>query len=78
MKAQLKVYHLSCSHTNGLDREFASAHIEQILQAGSQQIDDEDVVQTLLPKVVYLRYASCGHGAAGRSIGQREGQVRDY
>lgn len=27
-------YHLSSSHTDGLDLEFPTAHVEQILEAG--------------------------------------------
>jgi hypothetical protein len=52
-------YHLSCCHAHRLDREFAPAHVEQVFQAGSKQVDDEDVVQSLLTKVVYLGYTRC-------------------
>ena len=48
-------HHLPCSHAHRLDREFAPTHVEQVLEAGPQQVDDQDVVQTLLAKVVYLR-----------------------
>ncbi len=52
-------HHLPRRHANGLHRELPSTHIEQVLQARAQEIDDEDVVQALLSKVVYLRDSGC-------------------
>jgi len=52
-------YHLPGSHADGLENEFSTAHIEQIFETGPQQVDDEDVVQPLLTKVVNLRDAGC-------------------
>ena len=48
-------HHLSRGHTHGLDRELAPTHVEQILQTGPEQINDENVVQSFLSKMVYLR-----------------------
>jgi hypothetical protein len=33
--------------------------VEQILQTGAQQVDDQDVVQALLAKVVDIRDPGC-------------------
>ena len=52
-------HHLSRGHTNGFDRELAPTHVEQILQTGPEQINDEDVVESFLSKVVYLRDTGC-------------------
>ena len=57
--ARISEYHLLCSHADSLDGELAPTHVEQVLQARPQKIDDEDVVQALLPKVVYLRDTGC-------------------
>ena len=54
-----QTHHLPRRHAHRLDRELAPTHVEQVLQARAQKIDDEDVVQALLPKVVYLRDAGC-------------------
>lgn len=47
-------HHLPRSHAHRFDRELAPTHIEQVLEAGTQQVDDQDVVQTLLAEMVYL------------------------
>ena len=52
------VYHLLSGHADGLYAEFPAAHIEEVLEVGSEEIDDKDIVQTLLAEVVHLRYAS--------------------
>lgn len=51
-----QTYHLPRCHADRLDRELAPAHVEEVFQARTKQVDDEDVVQALLPEVVYLRY----------------------
>jgi hypothetical protein len=51
-------HHLSCSHADGLYRELPPAHIEKIFETGSKEVDDQDVVQTFLAKVVDLRDSS--------------------
>ena len=50
-------YHLLCYHDNGLDGELAVAMVEEVLQAGPQQVNDQDVVKTLLTEVVDIRDA---------------------
>ena len=50
-------YHLFCYHDNGLDGELAVAMVEEVLQAGPQQVNDQDVVKTLLAEVVDIRNA---------------------
>ena len=50
-------YHLLGYHDNRLDGEFPVAVVEQVLQAGAEQVDDQDVVQALLAKVVNIRNA---------------------
>ena len=52
-------HHLPCSHANGLDREFSITHVEEIFETRPQKIDDEDVVQTFLAKMVDLRDTNC-------------------
>lgn len=47
-------YHLLRYHHDGLDGELPVAVVEQVLQAGSQQIYDQYVVEALLAKVVYI------------------------
>lgn len=47
-------YHLLCRHDDCLDGELAAAHVEEILEGRAEEINDEDVVQTLLAKVVHL------------------------
>ena len=50
-------YHLLCYHDHGLDGEFAVAMVEEVLQAGPQQVNDQDVVEALLTEVVDIRNA---------------------
>ena len=47
-----KTHHLPRNHAHRLDREFVPAHIEQILEAVPQQVNDQNVVQTLLSEIV--------------------------
>lgn len=49
--------HLLRGHARGLDAELATAHVKQVLQTGAEQVDNENVVQALLAKVVGLRDA---------------------
>ena len=51
--------HLLCGHTNGLDAELAVAEVEEIFQVRTQEVDDENVMETLLSKMVDLRNADC-------------------
>jgi hypothetical protein len=45
---------LARSHATSLDRKLAAAHVEQVLEGRSEEVDDENVVQALLAKVVDL------------------------
>jgi hypothetical protein len=47
-------HHLLSSHTNSLDCKLSPAHIKQILQIQAQKINNKNVVQTLLSKVMNL------------------------
>lgn len=51
-------YHLLRDHDHRLDGEAAVAVVEEILQTRSEQVDDEDVVEALLAKVVDIGDAS--------------------
>jgi len=46
-------------HADGLDVKFSAAHVKQIFETGTQKVDYEDVVETLLTKVVNLRDPGC-------------------
>lgn len=50
-------YHLLCYHDDRLDGELAVAVVEQVFQAGTEEINHEYVVKTLLAEVVYIRNA---------------------
>lgn len=75
MAATAATHHLLRSHAHRLDRELASAHVEQVLERGTEQVDHEHVVQAFLTKVIYLRNAGCCSGLESgvRSIGNRVG-----
>jgi hypothetical protein len=59
MGARLSTYHLLRYHDNGLDGELAVAVVEQVLQAGPEQVDDQDVVEAFLAKVIDIRDPGC-------------------
>lgn len=56
--------HLLGGHDDGLDAKLAAAHVKEILKRRAEQVDDQNVVQTLLTKVVHLRNT----GAAGEDL----------
>lgn len=62
-----KTHHLARRHAHGLDRELAAAHVEQVLETRPEEVDNEDIMEPLLPKVVYLRNPRCRAGGAARS-----------
>jgi len=64
-----KTNHLLCGHTNGLDAELASAEVEEVFKVRTQEVDDENVMETLLSKVVDLRNTDC---VVSRGRGTRE------
>lgn len=54
-----RAHHLSCGHAHSFDRKLPSTHIEQILETWSEEVNDKDIVQALLSKMVYLRDSGC-------------------
>jgi hypothetical protein len=54
-----KAYHLFGGHDYSLDTELAATHIKQVLQAGSEEVYYEDIVEALLAKMVYLGNTGC-------------------
>lgn len=52
-------HHLLGDHDYSLDRKLPVAVVEQVLQTGTEQVDDQDVVQALLAEVVNIRDPSC-------------------
>lgn len=44
-------------HHDSLDRESSIAVIEKVFKRRSKKVDDENIVQTLLAKIVYVRYS---------------------
>lgn len=46
--------HLLGNHDHSLDGKASVAVVEEILERRTQEIDDEDVVKTLLAKVVHI------------------------
>jgi hypothetical protein len=61
--------HLLGDHNNGLGREPAVAVIEEILETRSEKVNDEDVVQTLLSKVVDIGDTGCDRKLAWKKGG---------
>lgn len=57
-KRELRTYHLLGGHTDGLNRKLSSAHVEEVFQVRSQKVDDENIMESLLTEVVYLRDSS--------------------
>jgi hypothetical protein len=52
-------YHLPGGHAHGLDAELAAAHVKEVLEIGPEEVDDQDIVESLLAEVVHMGYASC-------------------
>ena len=51
--------HLVCQHDNSLDREFATAKVEQVLQAWPQKVNHHDIVLALNTIPPQVRDTSC-------------------
>lgn len=51
----VSTYHLLGNHDNCLDGKLPVAVIEKILQAGAEKVNNEDVVETFLTKVIDIR-----------------------
>lgn len=60
-------HHLLSYHDNRFGGESPVAVVKEILQARTEQVDHQDVVQTLLAKVIDVRNASCGRVSASLS-----------
>ena len=54
---QIEPYHLFRDHDNCLDRESPVAMIEEIFQAWSKEINDQNVVEPFLAEVVDIWYS---------------------
>lgn len=52
-------YHLLGYHDHSLYRELPVAVIKQVLETGAQQVNNQDVVETLLPEVVNIGDPGC-------------------
>lgn len=48
MKEKLRTYHLISKKEDSLERKFAVAEVEQILERRTKQVDDHGIVVTLL------------------------------
>jgi hypothetical protein len=48
---------LLVGHANGFDGKLAATHIKEVLEIGSQEINDEYIMKALLAKVVHLGHA---------------------
>lgn len=46
--------HLLGRHTNGLESEFPATHVEEVFEVGAEKVNDENIVKSLLAKVVHL------------------------
>lgn len=51
----INTYHLLSNHDDSLDGELAVAVIEQVLQARTEKVNDQNVVEALLAKVINIR-----------------------
>jgi hypothetical protein len=47
------------SHADGLDAELAATEVEEVFQVRTQEVNNEDVVETLLSEMVDLRNTDC-------------------
>ena len=56
-KAWWGTYHLFSKHANSFDAKLATAHVKEVFEVRSKEIDDENVVEPFLSKVVYLGYS---------------------
>ncbi len=56
----MNAHHLFRCHTNSLDGELATAHVKKIFQVRAKEVNDQDIVKTLLTKMMNLWNTSCG------------------
>lgn len=48
-------YHLLCDHYDGFGGKSSVAMIEEVFERGSQEVNDENVVEALLAEIVNVR-----------------------
>ena len=46
-------------HDNSLDGELPVAMVEQVLQTGTEQVDDQNVVEAFLAEIIDIRNPGC-------------------
>jgi hypothetical protein len=54
---QIKSHHLLRNHDNCLDRESPVAEVKEILQTWSKEVNDQNVVESFLAKIIDIRYS---------------------
>lgn len=57
-----RAYHLLGNHHHSLGREAAVAVVEEVLQTRAEKVDDQNIVQALLAKVIDIRDTSYKKG----------------
>ena len=72
-----KTYHLLRGHTDCLNAEFTSTHVEEVFQIRPQQIYHQHVMQAFLTEVVDLGNAGCMNVRCVRR-GSRSDKTRTY
>jgi len=65
--ARDKTNHLLRGHTNSLDAKLAPAEVEEVFQVRTQEVDDKNIMEALLSKMVDLGNAGCAE-SRGRSM----------
>ena len=60
-KCRIQSHHLLRNHDNCLDRESPVAEVKEILQTWSEEVNDQDVVESFLTKIVDVRYSGYAH-----------------
>ena len=71
-----KTNHLLRGHTNSLDAELATAEVEEVFQVGTQEVNNENVMETLLSKMVDLRNTGCAESRGRDMHEHRAGRGR--
>ena len=68
---EVNTYHLVSQHKNRLQAELALTEAEEVLETGSQQVDDHDVVVALDAEPSHVGNAGCwgwGDGSSASRI----------
>lgn len=55
----LHTHHLFGCHYDSLDAELSPAHIKEVFQARPQQVDDQNIMQAFLSKIIDLGDTGC-------------------